>query len=230
MLILCNFFPLVFPFTANHPDDQASRPLGVGFCDGNHGPWQPLCLQHSHHRRWLDEWPRGANLGRAGYHRNGPQSFSGYFCLYLHICHLRFPTVGEGGERDFGVLCNIPTHSFLSTYGLRRFLKVWTIWKSEPQPDSSFIHQHLHLCSVLKKTLIIDCTCYCYILKIYAHRRRDCVQLWNRMNRFCKLDWTIVLLSVLIMICTASSVILRISEYSHCHFRTNKVALSLLHV
>ncbi|KAG7479902.1 hypothetical protein JOB18_038506 [Solea senegalensis] len=29
----------------------ASRPVGVGFCDGNHGPGQPLCLQRSRKRR-----------------------------------------------------------------------------------------------------------------------------------------------------------------------------------
>ena len=140
-LFLSLFLVFLLRFAANHPNDQASRPLEVGFCDGNHGPRQPLCLQHSHRRRWLDEWPRGANLGRPGYHWNGPQSFSGHFCLYLHFCHLRSPTVGEGS-------------SFLAISGLRRFLQVWAIRKSELQPVRTAL-------------------AYRYFWKIYAHIGRD---------------------------------------------------------
>lgn len=69
---------------------KAWRPVGVGFCDGNHGPRQPLCLQRSRKRGGRHERPRGENSSRAGHHRNHPQSFSGHICLHLHLCHLRF--------------------------------------------------------------------------------------------------------------------------------------------
>lgn len=91
-------FNTVLPFTSTcvshphlHPPHvQASRPVAVGFCDGNHGPRQPLCLQHSCQRGWLHERPRGENLSCAGHHRHHPQSFSGHNCLHLHLGHLRF--------------------------------------------------------------------------------------------------------------------------------------------
>lgn len=168
-------FLLVFlvPSRAHHPDDQVWRPLGVGVCDGNHGPRQPLCLQHPQHRRGPEQRPWGANPGRAGHHRNSPQPFSGHFRLHLHVCHLSSPTLREGKG---GICCppsNIPTPSFSSIYGLRRFLKVWAIRKSELQADSSFAHLHMHLRSVLKETLIMDWTRYRHSWKIYAHRRGD---------------------------------------------------------
>lgn len=84
---------------------QASRPVGVGFCDGNHGPRQPLCLQRSRKRGRLHERPRGANSSRAGHHRNCPQSFSGHICLHLHLRHLRFPWT-----RDAGIVPNSAPH------------------------------------------------------------------------------------------------------------------------
>lgn len=104
-----NFSPcLSCPFTAHCPNDQAWRPLEVGVCDGNHGPRQPLCLQHPQHRRGPDQRPRGANPGRAGHHRNSPQPFSGHFRLHLHVCHLSSPTVGEGGGATL-----VPSAKFL---------------------------------------------------------------------------------------------------------------------
>lgn len=121
---LCSFF-LSLSITAYQPDDQASRPVGVGVCDGNHGPRQPLCLQHPRHRWWLDQRPRGANPGRAGYHWNNPQPSSGHFCLYLHICHLSFPS------RLLAFLWSIDW--------LKMPLKVQAVWKSAPRIKALFI-------------------------------------------------------------------------------------------
>lgn len=77
---------------------QAPRPVGVGFCDGNHGPRRPLCLQRSCERGRLRERPRGADSSRAWHHRNHPQSFSGHICLHLHLRHIRVLL----WARDFG--------------------------------------------------------------------------------------------------------------------------------
>lgn len=77
-------FPPSFPLRS-----QASRPLGVGFCDGNHGPRQSLCLQRSREGGRLYERSRGTHSSRAGYNRNCPQSFGGHICLHLHVRHLK---------------------------------------------------------------------------------------------------------------------------------------------
>lgn len=89
-LRLCLPLPSLPPSLPHCLHFQASRPVGVGFCDGNHGPRRPLCLQRSRKRGRLYEWSRGANFSRAGHHRNHPQSFSGHICLHLHFRHLRF--------------------------------------------------------------------------------------------------------------------------------------------
>lgn len=120
--VICTLFFLSLSITAYQPDDQASRPMGVGVCDGNHGPRQPLCLQHPRHRWWPDQRPRGANPGRAGYHRNDPQPSSGHFCLYLHICHLSFPS-----------------RLLWSIDWLKMPLKEQAVWKSAPQIEALFI-------------------------------------------------------------------------------------------
>lgn len=68
---------------------QAWRPLGVGFCDGNHGPRQSLYLQRSHQGVRPRERPRGTDLSCARDHRNRPQSTGRHICLHLHIRHLK---------------------------------------------------------------------------------------------------------------------------------------------
>lgn len=68
---------------------QAWRPLGVGFCDGNHGPRQSLCLQRSREGGRPRERSWGTDLSCAGDNRNRSQSTSGHICLHLHNCHLK---------------------------------------------------------------------------------------------------------------------------------------------
>lgn len=72
-------------FTAS----QAWRPLGVGFCDGNHGPRQSLCLQRSRQGGRPGERSWGTDLSCAGDNRDHPQSTGGHICLHLHIRHLK---------------------------------------------------------------------------------------------------------------------------------------------
>ncbi len=108
----------VFVFVCVCLHIQASRPVGVGFCDGNHGPRRPLCLQRSLKRGRLHERPRGENFSRAGHHRNHPQSFSGHICLHLHLRHLRFSARGVGAVPQ--LVCALPPSS-LSIYIPREF-------------------------------------------------------------------------------------------------------------
>lgn len=101
-------FNFVLSFTSLPPwlHMQASRPVGVGFCDGNHGPRRPLCLQRSRKRGWLHERPRGANFSRAGHHWNHPQSFSGHIRVHLHLSHIKF----SAWARDIGAVPGFSLH------------------------------------------------------------------------------------------------------------------------
>lgn len=78
------------PLIPSSVSPQASRAVVVGFCDGNHGPQQPLCLQRSRQRGRRHKRPRGTHFSRAGHHRNRPQSVGGHIRLHLHLGHIRF--------------------------------------------------------------------------------------------------------------------------------------------